>query len=430
MGARSRWEGDDLATRLDFARVFAKRMLIVSAFVGAVIGLLFPALHFLWVWKDFTRTADILEDDFVRRARTTIRANPELWYYNISKFVELADEAGHRGSVAEIRVYDRGGVLRSSEIISEAAKITYPFRAAVRDNNETVGYIEVFFDIKPLLAETFALTAALLIAGLAVGFFLYRYPVTLVELAEQAVKQHADEARRQAETEVARLERLSLVGQMAASIGHEVRNPLTTVKGYLQLFARRKGNADNAHQLQLMLDELDRANAIISEFLSLSSNKAVQKRACSLNHIVEALFPLIQSDALLRDQYALLDQRPLPEIFVDEKEIRQLILNITRNGLEAMEKGGRLTIRTYEDGEAVVLEIVDQGKGIESTVLDKLGTPFVTTKETGTGLGLAISYSIAHRQGASIVFHSSPGGTTCSIHFTPATDNAAGPTTA
>lgn len=403
-------------------------MLIVAAIVGLVIGLLLPVLHFLWVWNDFSRAAEVLEDDFVRRARTTIRANPELWYYNISKFVEFAGESGHRGEVAEVRVYDRQGGLKSAEVLRGETALTHPFRAPVRDNNETVGYIEVVFDIQPLVVETLAITAFMLAVGGLVGYFLYSYPVSLVRLAEQAVKQHAAEARRQADSEVARLERLSLIGQMAASIGHEVRNPLTTVKGYLQLFARRKGNADNSHQLQLMLDELDRANAIISEFLSLASNKAVQKADVNLNHIVEALFPLIQSDALLRNQYVLLEQRPLPDIFADEKELRQLILNITRNGLEAMDKGGRLTIRTYQDGETVVLAIADQGTGIEPAVLDKLGTPFVTTKEAGTGLGLAISYSIAHRQEATIEFTSGPEGTTCIIRFTPALAMAAGPT--
>lgn len=419
-----------MVTRLDFARLFARRMLIVSIFVGTVIALVFPVLHFLWVWNDFTREADILEDDFVRRARSSIRANPELWYYNISKFLELADEADHRANVAEIRIYDRVGALKSAEVVSEKATIAYPFRATVRDNNETVGYIEVFFDIQPLIVETMALAGIMLVVGLTIGFFLYQYPVSLVQVAEQSVKRHAEEARRQADTEVARLERLSLIGQMAASIGHEVRNPLTTVKGYLQLFARRTENAANAHQFQLMLDELDRANAIISEFLSLAGNKAVQKAAVDLNQIVRALYPLIQSDALLHDQSVLLEEGPLPPIFADEKEVRQLILNITRNGLEAMGKGGRLTIRTYTDGQEAALAIIDQGKGIDPAIIDKLGTPFVTTKEAGTGLGLAISYSIAHRQGAAIEFASSPAGTTCTIRFDPAAATGDGSKTA
>lgn len=409
-----------MSTRLNFARIFAKRMLIVSVFVGAVITLVLPAVYFALAWNDFTRSADIMGDDFAHRARSSIRANPDLWYYNITKFVELVDEAGHRGAVAEIRVYDRGGAPKSAEVVGEQPILSYPFRAPVRDNNETVGYIDVFFDLQPLLVKTVSLAALMLLVGLAVGVGLYRYPVKLVELAELAVKNHAEEAKRQAETEVARLERLSLVGQMAASIGHEVRNPLTTVKGYLQLFARRKDNVASVHQLQLMIDELDRANAIISEFLSLASNKAVKRSDCSLNRLVEMLFPLIQSDALLRDQTVLLELRPLPNVFVDEKEIRQLILNITRNGLEAMEKGGCLTLRTYLNGQDVVLAISDQGKGIDPEVLAKLGTPFLTTKETGTGLGLAISYSIAHRQGASLDFASSASGTTCSIRFAPA----------
>ena len=102
---------------------------------------------------------------------------------------------------------------------------------------------------------------------------------------------------------------------------------------------------------------------------------------------------------------------------IDLKEIRQLLLNLAHNGFEAMEAGGALTVRTGVENGGVVLTIGDTGRGIPKKVLDKLGTPFMTTKENGTGLGLAVCYRIAERHGAKIAVKTSPQGTTFSVLF-------------
>jgi signal transduction histidine kinase len=102
---------------------------------------------------------------------------------------------------------------------------------------------------------------------------------------------------------------------------------------------------------------------------------------------------------------------------IDANEIRQLLLNLTLNGLEAMQAGGNLFIRTFLEDNKVVLAVEDQGSGIDPSVYDKLGTPFVTTKETGTGLGLAICYSIAARHNATMGVDTGPKGTTFKVAF-------------
>ncbi|MHB1418641.1 MAG: ATP-binding protein [Bacillota bacterium] len=102
---------------------------------------------------------------------------------------------------------------------------------------------------------------------------------------------------------------------------------------------------------------------------------------------------------------------------LDENEIRQLIVNLVNNGVEAMEPGGVLVIETYMDGQDVILKIEDHGKGISPEVLNNLGTPFITTKEKGTGLGLAVCYSIALRHNAHIDVQTSPSGTAFSVRF-------------
>jgi signal transduction histidine kinase len=167
----------------------------------------------------------------------------------------------------------------------------------------------------------------------------------------------------------------------------------------------------------IMIEELDRANAIISEYLSFCKNKTVELKPCNLDKIVLALFPLLQADANASNCQVVLALNKVPQTYLDEKEMRQLILNLVRNGLEAMPLGGTLTIRTYLKDNDVVLAIRDQGGGIPPDVMENLGTPFVTTKDSGTGLGLAVCYRIANRHQAEIKVETSSEGTTFYVHF-------------
>ncbi|PGY10386.1 hybrid sensor histidine kinase/response regulator [Bacillus sp. AFS031507] len=234
-------------------------------------------------------------------------------------------------------------------------------------------------------------------------------PCTLIVLTDITDTVHL-------EKEMSRLDRLNLIGEMAAGIAHEIRNPMTTVQGFLQLSRNNSANL-SAEIIDLMLDELRRANAIITEFLNLAKNKVSVKKKQNLNTILEALSPLIQAEAFRSNKQVKLDLNKCPDIYLDQKEIRQLILNIALNGLDAMSSNGKLTIKTYTKNQAVILEIKDQGHGISPDVLQKLGTPFFTTKETGTGLGLAICYSVAKRHHAEIDITTGDEGTIFSICF-------------
>ncbi len=229
-------------------------------------------------------------------------------------------------------------------------------------------------------------------------------------------------ARKDLEQELFRLDRLNIVGQMAANIGHEIRNPLTTVRGYLQVLSRRPDLGQYGDTFALLLGELDRANALITEYLSLSKNRLTDQQPRNLNHIVESLFPLILADAVSSNHIVTLELGDIPDLPLDEKEIRQLLLNLVRNGLEAMEPGKTMSIKTAVSQEAVVLSVRDQGREIPPDVLEKLGMPFFTTKENGTGLGLAICYSIANRHRAKIHIDTGPQGTTFSVAFSLGND--------
>ncbi|MGE5380911.1 MAG: PAS domain S-box protein [Methylocystaceae bacterium] len=217
--------------------------------------------------------------------------------------------------------------------------------------------------------------------------------------------------------ELARLDRLNLVGQMAASLGHEVRNPMTTVRGFLQMLQSQENNRENQEYYDLMIEEIDHGNRIISEFLALASNKNVDLLPSNLNMILEQVYPLLRAEALLQEKWVNYNLAVIPDLLLDEKEIRQLVINLANNGLEAMAPGGYLEISTCLSAGQVVLGITDQGHGIDPDLAEKLGTPFITTKDNGVGLGLAICYSIAQRHGASIEFDSHPWGTTFWVKF-------------
>jgi two-component system, sporulation sensor kinase E len=224
--------------------------------------------------------------------------------------------------------------------------------------------------------------------------------------------------RKEMEKEMLRLDRLSLIGEMAAGIGHEIRNPMTAVRGFLQLLEKKDECRKFSEFFDIMIDELDRANAIITEYLSLAHNKKIEKQLRNLNEIILSLHPLLRANATSMNIDIILNlTEPIPKLWLDNKEIRQLIVNLIRNACEAMEEGGQIILKTYEVDEEIVLAIEDEGRGIDPKVLDKLGTPFVTTKDTGTGLGLAVCYSIVTRHEARLNVATSEKGTTFYISF-------------
>lgn len=217
--------------------------------------------------------------------------------------------------------------------------------------------------------------------------------------------------------EIARLDNLNLMGQMAASIAHEVRNPMTSIKGFLQLFHGQYKYREDREVIDLMIEELDRVNEIISSFLSLAHKNTVDIRRHNLNEQISNLLPLIVADALKNDVYLETQLGLIAEVMIDEGEFRQLLLNLGRNAIQAMPTGGNLTIRTFGNSEGVHLVVQDNGQGITPEIMEKIGTPFLTTKKNGTGLGMAVCFSIAERHNACINIDTGSAGTSFKITF-------------
>ncbi|OBY79626.1 histidine kinase [Paenibacillus sp. KS1] len=219
----------------------------------------------------------------------------------------------------------------------------------------------------------------------------------------------------QMEQEMKRMSALQVVGEMAAALSHEIRNPLTTIKGFLQLLRNKPEHADEHVYFRTMMEEIERANTIITEYLTLARHKFVQFRPHCLNEIITQLYPLVQASASAHCQDIRLDISPVPSIEMDEKEMKQLLHNLIRNGLEAMSENQMLTIRTRMKGDRVLLCIEDEGPGFPAEVLARAGTSFVTTKEKGTGLGLSICYGIVERHEGDLIIESVPGRTVITI---------------
>lgn len=223
--------------------------------------------------------------------------------------------------------------------------------------------------------------------------------------------------KKQFQEQMLKLDRLHLVGEMAAGISHEVRNPMTTVRGFLQVLRDKKDFNNYKDYFDLMIEELDRANIIITEFLSIGHNAKINLQKENLNDIIESIKPLIEASALEQDKYLETELSEVPDLLLNHKEIRQVLLNLCKNGFEAMSAGLSLKIRTFCREGQVILAVQDEGEGIKPELMKKLGTPFITTKETGTGLGLGVCYGIAARHNADISFETGPKGTTFFVQF-------------
>lgn len=250
--------------------------------------------------------------------------------------------------------------------------------------------------------------------GLAVELVNSFYTEAREKIVQCSIRDVTEKIR--INTELARLDRLNVVGEMAASIAHEIRNPMTTVRGFLQLLGAKTEFAQHQHLMKLMIEELDRANNIITTYLSLART-SVSTSPCDLGALVESFAPILNADILMRDRNIKYQLALTTAVPVCEAEIKQLLTNLVKNACEAMISGGTVTVAVVEDLKNVCLSVSDEGSGITKELLPRLGTPFLTTKDNGVGLGLAICYRIAERHNATISVDSSLQGSKFSICF-------------
>ncbi|MEW9699218.1 ATP-binding protein [Paenibacillus sp. SI8] len=226
---------------------------------------------------------------------------------------------------------------------------------------------------------------------------------------------------RSLEEMVQRSDRLAMIGQIAAGTAHEIRNPLTSIKGFLQVLRRTldvQGMSKEKSYTEVMLSEIDRINELVNEFLLLSKPKHVSYERIDVAEVLRGILPIINNEAILYDVHLQYEASyHLPEVIADQELLKQVFLNVCKNGIEAMSDGGILTITEKVDTAErnVCIDIHDTGTGIPMFVIDKIFDPFFTTKDTGTGLGLSVCQRIIHDMGGSIRVSSKGYGTTFTI---------------
>ncbi|WP_003543806.1 ATP-binding protein [Desulfotomaculum nigrificans] len=227
---------------------------------------------------------------------------------------------------------------------------------------------------------------------------------------------------RRQEARIREQEKLAVVGQMAAGMAHEIRNPLTSVRGFAQLMKEKIGEQNNPFKeyVEIMIQEIDQADSFINNFLQLARPTPPKMQVCSVNDLIKNFVRIFENQAFLQGTKVLTDLREVPPLVIDSAQIKQVLLNLCQNALQALGQGGTLTLASsYQaDTREIRVDVIDNGPGIPPEDLDKIGTPFYTTKDKGTGLGLSISYAIVDRHKGRVEVDSKVGqGTRFSIYL-------------
>ncbi len=211
--------------------------------------------------------------------------------------------------------------------------------------------------------------------------------------------------RKKSEEFLLQSEKLSIVGELAAGVAHEIRNPLTTIKGFVQLY---KAEDRSIWFTDLLLSELERIETITSELLSLGKPQAIQLNREDLRALLENTLDLLLPQAHMSGiQFKRMFEDTSFPIICEKNQLRQVFLNILKNAIESMQNGGEILIDLQKGKEhECIITIQDSGCGIPEEILPRLGEPFYTLKEKGTGLGLMICNKIIKQHNGSITYKS------------------------
>jgi two-component system, sporulation sensor kinase B len=220
--------------------------------------------------------------------------------------------------------------------------------------------------------------------------------------------------------QVQQTERLKTTGQMAAAVAHEIRNPLTVVKGFLQYYEEDpEVNQSFKRNLSLMIDELHTAEHVISQFLSIAKPDQERKMDCvDMIKVLNDVTELLKMYGLLNDNSIELSVEEDCKVTANSIELKQLFVNLIKNAIEASPYSAGVTVMVKKEKFEVKVQITDKGRGMTVEEVNSLGTPFYSLKSKGTGLGLMICYNIVEKYNGTIGFDSTHGvGTTVTVRF-------------
>ncbi|WP_242212079.1 sporulation sensor histidine kinase KinB [Bacillus cereus group sp. BfR-BA-01383] len=224
-------------------------------------------------------------------------------------------------------------------------------------------------------------------------------------------------------TEMQKSEKLNIVSELAASVAHEVRNPLTVVRGFIQLLESTE-DVKNREYMRLVLAELDRAEQIISDYLNLARPQIEKKEHICLSAQLIEMTTLMSSFAAMQGVYLQVEISESLYTIGDKTKLKQAIMNVVKNGIEAIQGNkGYLKVTAIQKDETIVIRVKDSGVGMTKEQLARLGQPYYSLKEKGTGLGLMVTFSILQAHNGTLEYKSESGKGTEAIIILPAVRN-------
>lgn len=220
--------------------------------------------------------------------------------------------------------------------------------------------------------------------------------------------------------QVQQAERLKMIANLTAAVAHEIRNPVTVVRGFLQLYQQDPTfDVSDKSKFKLMIDELNTVEHITSQFLTLSKpNGDLKPERVDVKDVLHSVTSLLISYAMLSDNHIDIDVEEDCTILINTIEFKQLLMNLIKNAVEASEAGMSVSVTARRSRHDIEIRIIDQGSGMSEDEVKSLGTPFYSLKSNGTGLGLMICFNIVEKYGGEIHYHSVKGhGTTVTVRF-------------
>ncbi|MCM3597723.1 ATP-binding protein [Metabacillus idriensis] len=215
-------------------------------------------------------------------------------------------------------------------------------------------------------------------------------------------------------------EKMNVIGELAASIAHEIRNPLTSIKGFVQILQEDEHLKQSREHLRVMSEEIDRINEVVGELLLIAKPQVQTILSVDLRTVIEDVMTLMKSSALQNN----VSLRLTPEVNGvfkvrgNKNHLKQVFINLIKNAIESMPEGGTVhtSIEHLEDG-GIRISISDEGIGLSQERMEKLGEPFYTTKDKGTGLGLTVCYKIIREEHAGEILFESEEGRGTTVHL-------------
>ena len=217
---------------------------------------------------------------------------------------------------------------------------------------------------------------------------------------------------RQTFEQLLQADRLTSLGELSAAVVHEVRNPLGSIRGAVEIMEDEIAEDSPRREFaEIAKREVDRLNRLIEEFLHFARPARPAIAPADLSEVIRSVATLTEQRAGAQNISVLQElAKDLPPVTLDAEQIKQVLLNLTINAIQTMTKGGRITLRTLRDGESVAVEVEDEGGGVDPAIAARIFDPFFTTKEKGVGLGLSIAYKIAAQHGGTLTVNNGARG--------------------